>query len=141
MLLSGRAELRDSVHFLEGPRFFLIPAGPVPPNPAELVTSSTMRWVLDALRGQYDVVIIDTPPVLPTTDTLVLARYADGVVFVVKGRDTPRDLVRRARDQLARAGGRLFGVVVNNVGLSWDSLHLLYEERYAYRHVDEEETA
>ena len=96
-----------------------MPAGPTPPNPAELVGSARMRDALDALREAYDFVILDSPPVLPVTDAVVLGREADGAVLVVKGHDTPRELLRRARDQLLQANVHILGAVVNNVDLRW----------------------
>ena len=82
-----------------------------------------MRQALERLRSQYDFVIIDTPPVLPVTDAVVLAREADAVVLVVKGHGTPSALVREARDRLLMAGAPLLGVVVNDVDLSWGDLY------------------
>ncbi len=90
-----------------------------------------MREVLDLAREEYDFVILDSPPVLPVTDAVVLAREGDGVVLVVKGHDTPRELVRRARDQLALAGAHLLGAVVNNVDLGWGDLYF-YQRYYGY---------
>jgi succinoglycan biosynthesis transport protein ExoP len=131
--LAGQAELDSLVHALEVPPIFFVPAGPTPPNPAELVGSTRMRDALEQLRDQYDFVILDSPPVLPVTDACVLSREADGVVLVVKGNDTPRDLVRRARDQLAQAGAHFLGAVVNNVDLGWGDLYF-YDRYYGYYH-------
>jgi Mrp family chromosome partitioning ATPase len=78
-----------------------------------------MRDALEELREEYDFVILDSPPVLPVTDAVVLGREADGAVLVVKGHDTPRELLRRARDQLLQANVHLLGAVVNNVDLRW----------------------
>jgi succinoglycan biosynthesis transport protein ExoP len=125
-VLTGQAPVERVTHALDIPRIALIPAGPLPPNPAELVSSPRMRALLDELREAYDFVVIDSPPVLPVTDAVVLARAADGVALVVKGQDTPRDLVRRARDQLVLANAQLLGAVVNNVDLGWDDLYLVY---------------
>src|SRR5439155_1059471 len=86
-----------------------------------------MRQALAELRGQYDFVIVDTPPVLPVTDAVVLATMADAVVLVVKGHATPRELVRHARDRLALAGARLLGVGVNNVDPAWGDLYFYSE--------------
>jgi len=83
-----------------------------------------MRQALERLRSQYDFVIIDTPPVLPVTDAVVLAREADAVVLVVKGHGTPSGLAREARDRLSMAGATLLGVVVNDVDLTWGDLYL-----------------
>jgi capsular exopolysaccharide synthesis family protein len=129
--LAGQVELHDVIHALEAPRLFFIPAGPLPPNPAELVGSARMRTTLERLQESYDFIILDTPPVLPVTDAIVLSREADGVVLVVKGHDTPRDLVRRARDQLAQSGAHLLGAVVNNVDLGWGDLYF-YGRYYGY---------
>jgi capsular exopolysaccharide synthesis family protein len=130
--LAGERKIEDVVQPLEPPRLFFVPAGPVPLNPAELVGSGRMRAVLAALRAQYDFVILDTPPVLPVNDAVVLSREADGTLLVVKGHDTPRELVRRARDRLALAGANVLGVVVNNVGLGWDDAYF-YNPYYPFR--------
>jgi capsular exopolysaccharide synthesis family protein len=129
--LAGRVELDAVIHTLEQPRISFIPAGPTPPNPAELVGSQRMHDALGVLRERYDFIILDSPPVLPVTDAVLLAREADGVVLVVKGHDTPRELLRRARDQLAQANGRLLGAVVNNVDLGWGDL-FFYNRYYGY---------
>ncbi len=129
-VLAGGATMDDATLELAAPRLSFVPAGPVPSNPAELVGSVPMRDALEALRDRYDVVILDTPPALPVTDAVILGREADAVALVVKGQDTPRELVKRARDQLVAASAHLLGVVVNNVDLGWDDLALLYG-RYA----------
>ncbi len=90
-----------------------------------------MRDALELLRERYDFVILDSPPVLPVTDAVVLSREADGVVMVVKGHDTPRELMRRARDQLVQANAHLLGAVVNNVDLGWGDLYF-YNRYYGY---------
>lgn len=124
--LAGQAAFDDVAQQLTTPNLCFVPAGPPPPNPAELIGSQRMRDALTAARTQYDFVILDTPPVLPVTDTLLLARDTDGGVLVVKGHDTPRDLVRRARDTLVRAGVPLLGAVVNNVDLGWGDLYFYH---------------
>jgi capsular exopolysaccharide synthesis family protein len=138
--LAGQVELDDVIHALEAPRLFFIPAGPLPPNPAELVGSTRMCTTLERLQDSYDFIILDTPPVLPVTDAIVLSREADGVVLVVKGHDTPRDLVRRARDQLVQSGAHLLGAVVNNVDLGWGDLYF-YGRYYGYAAAVAERTA
>lgn len=129
--LAGQIELDAVIQTLAAPRIFFIPAGPTPPNPAELVGSQRMHDALATLRDQYDFIILDSPPVLPVTDAVLLAREADGVLLVVKGHDTPRELLRRARDQLVQANGRLLGAVVNNVDLGWGNL-FFYNRYYGY---------
>lgn len=121
--LAGQVELDDVVRVLDVPNLLFVPAGPTPPNPAELVGSERMRETLEKLRDDYDFVIVDSPPTLPVTDAVLLGREADGVVLVVKGNDTPRELVKRARDQLQQAGVHILGALVNNVQGGWGSLY------------------
>jgi capsular exopolysaccharide synthesis family protein len=129
--LAGQAELESVVQPVEGTSLSFVPAGATPPNPAELVGSARMRDAVEQLRDRYDFVILDSPPVLPVTDAVVLGREADGVMLVVKGYDTPRELVRRARDQLLQASVHLLGAVVNNVDLNWGD-HYFYNRYYGY---------
>jgi len=138
--LAGQVERAAITRELATPRLFFIPAGPPPPNPAELVGSARMREALAAARAEYDFVIVDSPPVIPVTDAVVLARAADGVLLVVKGHDTPRELVRRARDQLAQTGARLLGAVVNNVDLGWSDMYF-YNRYYGYYRAPAEQPA
>lgn len=131
--LAGQTALEGIVHAMETPKLWFIPAGPTPPNPAELVGSKRMKEIMDLARDEFDFVILDSPPVTPVSDALVLARGSDGVVLVVKGQDTPKDVVRRARDQLALTGAHLLGTVVNNVGPTWGEFRF-YQRYYGYYH-------
>ena len=107
-----------------------VPAGPPPPNPAELVGSQRMATLMQQLRGAFDFVILDSPPVLPVTDAVLLAHLADAVVLVMNGKQSPRELVRRALDQLGQVGANVIGVVVNNAGQEWGSAYLYNYARY-----------
>jgi capsular exopolysaccharide synthesis family protein len=109
------------VHAIASPPIFFVPAGLATANPAKLVTAPRLSEFLAQVRSQYDYIIVDTPPVLPVADAVMIARAVDGVVLVVKGNHTPRDIVRRARDRLALAGARVLGVIVNDVAPGWDS--------------------
>jgi capsular exopolysaccharide synthesis family protein len=140
-VLAGDVPLEAAVRALDALNLFVLPAGRPPANPAELVGSQRMREVLAELRTQFDFIVVDTPPVLPVTDAVVLAREVDGVVLVVKGHDTPRELARRARDRLVLAGANFLGVMVNNVGLGWGDPYF-YDSYYGYaRPADGEQRA
>jgi polysaccharide biosynthesis transport protein len=130
-LLLGQVTLPDVVQTSADPPLVMLPAGPAVANPSELLGSARMGRLLAHLRDDYDFVIVDTPPVLAVTDAVLLAREADGVILVVKGDETPRTLVRRARDRLMLAGARFIGVVVNNVNLEWSDAYEGYA-RYGY---------
>jgi succinoglycan biosynthesis transport protein ExoP len=93
----------------------VIPCGPVPPNPAELLSSDRMRVLLRQATAQYNTVIADSPPLLNVSDSRVLATQVEGVVLVVKGNFTPRELAQRARGYIRDVGASLIGVVLNNI--------------------------
>jgi Mrp family chromosome partitioning ATPase len=95
------------------PNLLLLPAGPVPPNPAELLASARSKAVIDRLAEIADVVIIDSPPVLAVTDAAVLAAYADGVLLVASLGESKRGELASARRVLDTPGIRLLGTVIN----------------------------
>lgn len=123
-------EIRDVVK-----RITYIPSGRIPPNPAELLGSLEMASLLDELSARYDYVIIDSPPVLPVTDAVILARYVDGVVLVVKSGNTPRRVVRDATQRLRVAGARFLGTILNDVDLTGGDYY--YYNRYYYSYHSE----
>jgi polysaccharide biosynthesis transport protein len=93
----------------------LMPCGPIPPNPAELLTSPRFKDLLDYLREQFDFVLIDTPPLLMVTDPTIVAARVDGVILTVRLTRDTRSQATRARDILAGMGAKTLGVVVNDV--------------------------
>lgn len=93
----------------------LLTSGPIPPNPAELLGSSQMKQLVQLLASHFDHIVIDSPPITSVTDGVWLASLVDGVILVVHGGQSTRDLVRRTRQILRGVGARIFGVVLNNV--------------------------
>ncbi|HUI26156.1 MAG TPA: polysaccharide biosynthesis tyrosine autokinase [Candidatus Kryptonia bacterium] len=128
-LLTGQGDLHDTVRPTQIDNLFFISSGPIPPNPAELVGSVRMRETLALLREGFDYVLIDSPPVLPVTDGVLLATMVDGVVLVVKGQQTPKDVVRKARERLDYARAKVLGVVLNDVDVNSGDY---YHNRYTY---------
>jgi capsular exopolysaccharide synthesis family protein len=99
------------------PNLSIITAGPIPPNSSELLGSTQMRHLMDLLREQYDVVIMDTPPILPVTDAVVASSLADGVILVVQAGKTRSGEVHHAQEVLQAAHANLLGVVLNRAHL------------------------
>ena len=116
--LSGAAGARDVMHFLPDHNLTVIPAGSAAVNPAELLGSTAMRRLLDALRTRFDRVILDTPPVLPLADVAVLAPLVDGALMVVRAGVTPKPAIENALR--AFDSSRLLGIVLNDSGLEQD---------------------
>jgi len=104
----------------------VLPSGPPPPNPAELLGSRRMKDAVAALLGQADMVLFDAPPVLVVTDALVLAVQTDGVLLVVKAGGTKREHVQQAKERLERVNARIVGAVLNSAPTD-QALHGYYE--------------
>lgn len=99
------------------PNLWILPAGMIPPNPAELLGSKRFEEYLATLGEQFDWVVIDSPPVLAVSDASVLANIASGVVFVVGAEQTTRGAARAAIDQLHAAKARIIGAILNRASL------------------------
>ncbi len=97
------------------PNLKIISSGPIPPNPAELLSSSEMKNLLTFLKGNYDHVILDSPPAISFTDSAILSTLVDGVVLVAKAGESSIHLMRRFKQRLAGLGTRIYGVVLNGV--------------------------
>jgi len=94
---------------------YVLPTGASVNNPTELLGSTRMAKVLTSLAGQADVLLLDTPPVLPVADTLVIGRMAAGAILVVESRRTPISAVQQAKDALTRNQTRMLGLVLNKM--------------------------
>ena len=119
----------------------LLPCGPIPPNPAELIISDRMKEMLKELSLRYDHIIIDSPPLINVTDPVILSTMVDGVILVVHGGKSTRDIVRRARQELATVGAKIFGVVLNNVDLRREGYDNYYYNRYYSNYSEKTDTA
>lgn len=107
-----------------------LPCGPVPPNPAELLSSERTRTLLAEALRRYQFVLFDSPPVLHVADSRILASLVEGAVLVVQGGTTPGEVVRRAQAQIDYVGGNVIGVVLNNLDVR--SGHYYYDYYYRY---------
>lgn len=113
-LLVGQARLNEVVHVAAG-GLFMIPAGTIPPNPAELLGSRQMTQVLESLRKNFDYVILDTPPILTVSDAVVLSPMADGVVLVGRQFISTNKEFRDAISQLEFVNAHIIGFVLTDV--------------------------
>lgn len=125
-VLAGRARSEEVVQPWGGGRFDVLTSGPLPPNPSELLASRQMRSLLDELRHRYDVVLVDSPPLLPVTDAAAMAPATDGVILVCRFRTTPREQVHRAVAALEAVSASLLGTVFTMVPRSGRSGYAQY---------------
>jgi capsular exopolysaccharide synthesis family protein len=111
----------------------IIPCGPVPPNPAELLFSERARTLFREATEKYTMLVLDSPPILNVADSRVLSVLVDGVVIVVRGNVTPRELVRRAQAHARDAGAHVIGVVLNSIDVQrMDYYSYGYSQHDAY---------
>jgi tyrosine-protein kinase Etk/Wzc len=120
----GGIPLEDIVQESVAPGLSFIPAGMEVSSPGDLLSGVRFREFLAEIQARYDVVILDTPPVLPVADTLSLRDQVDGFVFVYRASFTPHELFRQATDEIGE--GKIVGVVINGV----DPERQRYYERY-----------
>lgn len=114
--LSGDSEADRLVkQYPRVPNLRVITSGPIPPNPAELLSSTEMRNMLDELRKTYKHIIIDSPPAISFTDAAILSTLADGVVIVAMANKSSLHLIRRFKQRLQNLGARIYGVVLNGI--------------------------
>jgi capsular exopolysaccharide synthesis family protein len=129
--LTGNNKIEDVIQpYKAQPNLSVIPSGPIPPNPAELVSSEPMATMLQELRGRFKHIIVDSPPLLVVTDATILATLVEGSVLVVESGVTPKKLVLRARRVLDNANARVLGVVLNKVRLHHDGYYDSYYRGY-----------
>jgi polysaccharide biosynthesis transport protein len=127
-LLIGDASYDDVLQPLGSTNVTVLAAGPIPPNPSELLGSPAMKGVVEHLTSTFDHVIFDAPPLLPVTDAAVLGRHAGGVVVVVGAGIVRRDQVRRTMELLTSAGAEVRGVVVNRAPASRSEAYTYYRD-------------
>ena len=141
-VLAGQAQLAEVARRVEGlDSLRIVTSGPVPPNPAELLSSDAMESLLTQLRSMADYVVIDTPPVLVVSDAMIVAPRVDGVVVVVDADTTTGGAASHTIDQLEQVGGNVIGSVLNRFDPSKARYYAYagkyaYAYRYHYRHED-----
>jgi receptor protein-tyrosine kinase len=112
-VIVGRGDIDTALQSVGFNGLMLLPSGQLPPNPSELVGSEAMVQLLETLRDRFDMIIINTPPLLPVTDAAVLSAHADGAVVVVRAGKTTRHQLMLAMRSLQAVGARLLGTVLN----------------------------
>ena len=129
-VLSGELEAKAGIVFMEGTGIYILPSGPIVPNPSELLGSENMAKLLALLEPDYDYILMDTPPACLVTDAVDLSKYADGVIFVVKQSFVKVDTIYLTLDYFNNVNARILGCVLNGIK---------YKEaggRYKYQYHD-----
>lgn len=113
--ISMGTALSDAVQKTSIEGLYALTGGVIPPNPSELLGSEQMKNVLQRAKEQYDYVLIDTQPVMPVTDALIVGRFVDGMILVIASAEVKVEMARDVKNQLVNAGANILGVVLNKV--------------------------
>lgn len=113
-VLSGQTKVMQCIQKTDIENVYVMASGPIPPNPAELLGNRVMDEVLLEAYNMFDIVLIDTPPVLAVTDAQILANKCDGVILVVRSERTEKDKIVKTKQILDKASGKILGVVLND---------------------------
>ncbi|PYS04239.1 MAG: hypothetical protein DMG12_10575 [Acidobacteria bacterium] len=130
--LARNVEIDELIQDLPGENLRMISSGPIPPNPAELLSSDRMKRLLAQLSERYDHIVLDSPPLGSVTDAVILSTMVNGVILVVHGGRNSRQAVQRACHELSAVGARVFGIVLNNVDLRREGHDDYYYYSYQY---------
>ncbi|TEB13919.1 Tyrosine-protein kinase YwqD [Pelotomaculum sp. FP] len=117
----------------------VITSGPIPPNPSELLGSAKMAEILARVSAEYDMVLLDAPPVIAVTDAVLLAPMVDSVLLVLKSGSSRIEMARAARDQLQKANAKSIGVVLNEARMHGDGYYRYYYHYYGAKDTPTEE--
>ena len=109
---------------------YILTSGPIPPNPAELLGTKKMRDFIEELKGEFDLVLIDAPPVLAVTDAQILSTIADGVIFVASYGEAQKNAVVDAKLAIDKVGGKVLGIVFNKVPEAASGYYAKYYKGY-----------
>lgn len=137
-LLVGDADIRTAIRPNVLPNLDVLPSGPFPSNPSELLNSKKMQQLLKEFEGTYTHIILDSPPILAVTDSAILGTHTDGLVLVLRSGETEQRAAERAVDQVRRVGVRVFGAVLNEVASS--TVEESYYMQYYYSYHPKQRT-
>lgn len=108
----------------------LLPTGPTPPNPIELLASDKNKRLLNKLKERFDIIIIDCPPVIGLSDTLIMTQYSDANIVVVSNKKTKVELLNRVKKNFEQVNAKISGVVINKVPVKGNNYYSSYTSQY-----------
>lgn len=130
--LAGTSEMQDVIFRTGVENLYLLPSGPIPTDPSGLLGSYRMDRLIAEVSKKFDVVLLDSPPVLGVSDASLLVSKADATLMVLQPRKMPLKALQRAKNLILNSGGQLMGLVMNNVDISGDTQYQYYTTYYSY---------
>lgn len=127
-VIIGKTDLTGAIH-RHSKNLIILTSGKIPPNPSEMLSSKTMENLLETLKGAFDYIIIDTPPIQAVTDSQILSAKADGTILVVRAEKTKKDSVENAVDLLKKVNANIIGTVLNCLDMGRSKYYYYYGEK------------
>jgi succinoglycan biosynthesis transport protein ExoP len=137
--LTGRVSIKEAVRKTSHENIWILPSGPVPPNPAELLNSDRMKELLEGMKEKFDVILLDTPPILAVVDALIVSSLSDSLVFIIRAGKTTLKPFLRAVEELKQAKTKIIGVVFNEVKVKEREHYSPYYHYYRTSYYGDEE--
>ena len=138
--LVGNAKLKSVIADTSVPNLAILPCGPIPPNPSELLVSHRMKELMEQVNEQFDRILFDSPPIAAVTDAVILANMADGVVQIIHNGKTNCNVVLAGKEKLLGAKAKILGIILNNVDTSRENYYHYYYHHYYYGDDGEKKT-
>lgn len=132
--LAGQEQFQNVIYSTNIRRLHMVFAGPVPPNPAELLSNKYFKKLIPALKNVYDYVIIDTPPLGSVIDSAIIAQECDGIAFVCETKHNSYKFAQKVIDQLKKTDCRILGVILNKVPVKTKGYYSKYYSKYYGKH-------
>lgn len=137
--LTGKVELKDAIKKTSIKNIWVLPSGPIPPNPAELLNSKKMKEMIEEVKKGFDIILFDTPPILTVVDGIIVSSISDSTVMVINGSKLTRNPFVNAVEELKRARAKILGVLFNGLKVKkGDYFHMDYYRYYRYDYYGEE---
>lgn len=130
--LSGAKPLQNVIFQTGGENLYVLPAGPIPADPSGLLSGYRMEKLLSDVAKRFDVVFVDSPPILGVSDASLIVSKTDASIFVLQPRRMPLKALLRAKNMVQNVGGQIMGLVMNNVDISGDTQYQYYTTYYSY---------
>jgi polysaccharide biosynthesis transport protein len=128
--LTGGGNIAEFIERTPIPHLSILPAGPAPPNPSELISSESMREMLYFLANRYKYILIDSPPLVAVTDSIILSTLVDGVILVAKSGKSKSEALRRAFQRLSSVQARVLGVILNDLDVRGEDYDCYFSSNY-----------
>lgn len=125
-VLVDRISPEEAIKATKVPGLDVLTSGPIPPNPSELLSSPRMIALLDQLRQRYDIVLIDSPPTVAVTDSVVISGYVDGIILVIRSGQVTIEMAKVAKMRLEQAKGKIIGTIINGLDYKGEDYYYYY---------------